>query len=48
MKRRVRKVVILAVGAVIVLMAGCEKENPLANENRPLKEQLEQCNKEIE
>ena len=48
MKRWTQKAVILAVGVVIMLMAGCEKENPLANENRQLKEQLEQRDKEIE
>jgi len=48
MKRRVQKAVILAVGVVIMLTAGCEKENPLANENMQLKEQLEQRDKEIE
>jgi len=48
MKRRVQKAVILAVGVVIMLIAGCEKENPLANENMQLKEQLEQRDKEIE
>ena len=48
MKRWTQKAVILAVGVVIMLTAGCEKENPLANENMQLKEQLEQRNKEIE
>ena len=48
MKRRVQKAVILAVGVVIMLTAGCEKENPLAKENMQLKEQLEQRDKEIE
>ena len=48
MKRRGQKVVILAVGVVIMLTAGCEKENPLANENMQLKEQLGQRNKEVE
>ncbi len=37
MKRRVQKAVILAVGVVIMLIAGCEKENPLAKENMQLK-----------
>ncbi len=48
MKRWTQKAVILAVGVVIMLTAGCEKENPLANENRQLKEHLEQRDKEIE
>lgn len=48
MKRWTQKAVILAVGVVIMLIAGCEKENPLANENMQLKEQLEQRDKEIE
>jgi len=48
MKRRVQKAAILAVGVVIMLTAGCEKENPLAKENMQLKEQLEQRDKEIE
>lgn len=48
MKRRTQKAVILAVGVVIMLTAGCEKENPLAKENMQLKEQLEQRDKEIE
>jgi len=48
MKRRIQKAVILAVGVVIMLTAGCEKENPLANENMQLKGQLEQRDKEIE
>ena len=48
MKRWTQKAVILAVGVVIMLTAGCEKENPLANENMQLKEQLEQRDKEIE
>ena len=48
MKRWTQKVIILAVGVVIMLTAGCEKENPLANENMQLKEQLEQRDKEIE
>ncbi len=48
MKRWTQKAVILAVGVVIMLTAGCEKEKPLANENRQLKEQLEQRDKEIE
>ena len=48
MKRWTQKAVILAVGVVIMLTAGCEKENPLAKENMQLKEQLEQRDKEIE
>ena len=48
MKKTVQKVSVLAVGVVIMLIAGCEKENPLANENMQLKEQLEQRDKEIE
>jgi len=48
MKRWTQKAVILAVGVVIMLTAGCEKENPLAKENIQLKEQLEQRDKEIE
>ena len=48
MKRWTQKAVILAVGVVIMLTAGCEKENPLVNENRQLKEQVEQRDKEIE
>jgi len=48
MKRWTQKAVILAVGVVIMLIAGCEKENPLANENMQLKEQLEQRDKEVE
>ena len=48
MKRWTQKAVILAVGVVIMLTAGCEKEKPLANENMQLKEQLEQRDKEIE
>jgi len=31
-----------------MLTAGCEKENPLANENRQLKEQIAQCLQEQE
>lgn len=48
MKRWTQKAVILAVGVVIMLIAGCEKENPLAKENMQLKEQLEQRDKEVE
>jgi outer membrane murein-binding lipoprotein Lpp len=48
MKRWTQKAVILAVSVVIMLIAGCEKENPLAKENMQLKEQLEQRDKEIE
>ena len=48
MKRWTQKAVILAVGVVIMLIAGCERENPLANENMQLKEQLEQRDKEVE
>ncbi len=46
MKRWTQKAVILAVGAVIMLTAGCEKENPLANENMQLKELLAKCQQE--
>ncbi len=48
MKRWVQKAVILAVGVVIMLTAGCEKESPLAKKNMQLKEQLEQRDKEVE
>jgi len=43
MKRWTQKAVILAVGVVIMLIAGCERENPLAKENMQLKEQIAQC-----
>ena len=57
MKRIARKAAILAVGVVIMLIAGCEKQSIskshirksrlVAVENKQLKEQLEQLDKEI-
>ena len=55
MKRRAERAFILAVCTVVImLIAGCEEQNLarksrlLAAENIQLKEQLEQCEKEVE
>ena len=56
MKSSVRKAVVLAIGIVVVLIAGCEEQNLpstrksrlIAAESLELKKQLEQCNGEIE
>ncbi|UCE99974.1 MAG: hypothetical protein JSV82_02600 [Planctomycetota bacterium] len=56
MKRPTHKALVLAVGIVLLIIAGCEQENLLAIrksrliaiENEKLKEQLVQCENEIE
>jgi len=56
MKKAVQKISVLAVGVVIMLIAGCGEQSPsntrrsrlIAYENRQLKEQLEQLGREIE
>lgn len=56
MKRRVEKGLALAVGIVVILVAGCGQQEPpsvrksraIAAENMQLRKQLEQSSKEIE
>ncbi|HUU18457.1 MAG TPA: hypothetical protein VMW72_15005 [Sedimentisphaerales bacterium] len=56
MKRAVRKIFVLAVGVVVMSIAGCGEQEPpsmkksrlIAVENMQLKRELEQSNREIE